>query len=115
MLLYKIHNENVSTDRSGDYIYMVNLVMEDYSNYFKASEYLQTRYDFCLQAIYSCLSKVNNLDNRLVGYKELAKFLEVLKKKTGLDMQIVSKDKLYVKERPKIKVKRYRVNRGLHF
>lgn len=115
MLLYKVNEETVSLDRSGDYTYMVNLVMEDYTNYFKASEYLQTRYDFCLQAIYSCLSKVNNLDNRLVGYKELSRFLEEIKKKTGLSMQIVSKDKLYVKEKPKVKIKRYRVNRGLHY
>lgn len=115
MLLYKIQDENISTDKSGVYSYMVNLVMEDYTNYFKASEYLQTRYDFCLQAIYSCLSKVNNLDNRLVGYKELSRFLEEIKKKTGLSMQIVSKDKLYVKEKSKVKIKRYRVNRGLHY
>jgi len=107
MLLYKI-DEDIKNDRTGDYIYMVNLVMDDYTNYFKASEYLQKRYDFCLQAIYSCLSKVNNLDNRLIAYRELSKFLDSLKKKTGLDMQIVSKDKLYVKERPKGKVKRYR-------
>ena len=115
MLVYRVHDENTIDDRSGDYSYMVNLVMEDYNNYFMASQYLQTRYDFCLQAIYSCLSKVNNLDNRLMAYRELAKFLDNLKKKTGLVMKIVSKDKLYVKEKPKIKIKRNIVRTGLYY
>lgn len=115
MLVYKVQDENTLNDRSGDYSYMFNLVMEDYSNYFKASDYLQTRYDFCLQAIYSCLSKVNNLDNRLMAYRELAKFLDNLKKKTGLVMKIVSKEKLYVREIPKIKIKRSIVKTGLYY
>lgn len=101
MLLYKIKDDNFVSNKQEDYTRVMNLIMEDYSNYFNASDYLQTRYEVCLQAIYSCLSKVNNLKNRSSGYRELSKFLEEIKKKTGINMQIVSKDKLYVKEKAK--------------
>ena len=99
MLIKKI--EEISTDKSNNYGYMMNLIMEDYSNYFKASEYLQTRYDVCLQAIYTCLSQVNNYKSKSTGIDELSKFLNVINKKSGIDMRIVSKDKLYVKQRCK--------------
>ena len=101
MLLYKIKDDNLESIKQEDYSCIMDLIMEDYSNYFKASDYLQTRYEVCLQAIYSCLSKVNNSKSRSSGYKELSKFLEDIKKKTGINMQIISKDKLYVKEKPK--------------
>ena len=101
MLFYKIKDEKTDSKKNEDYAYIMNLIMEDYSNYFKASPYLQTRYEVCLQAIYSCLSKVNNLESRASGYRELSKFLEEVKRKTGINMQIVSKDKLYVKEKSK--------------
>lgn len=115
MLFYKIQDDSASCDKTGDYTYMLNLVMEDYNNYFNASEYLQNRYEFCLQAIYSCLSVVNNMDNRLLAYRKLSKFLEEIKKKTGVDMIIISKDKLYVKERTKVKIKRYRPKNELYY
>lgn len=99
MLIKKI--EEISTDKSNNYGYMMNLIMEDYSNYFKASEYLQTRYDVCLQAIYTCLSQVNNYKSKSTGIDELSRFLNVVNKKSGIDMRIVSKDKLYVKQRCK--------------
>lgn len=99
MLIKKI--EEISTDKSNNYGYMMNLIMEDYSNYFKASEYLQTRYDICLQAIYTCLSQVNNYKSKSTGIDELSRFLNVVNKKSGIDMRIVSKDKLYVKQRCK--------------
>lgn len=102
MMYYKLAENEL--DRSGDYKYMLNLVMDDYQNYFKASLYLQSKYSFCLQSIYSCLSKVNNIDNRTVAYKELSRFLEEVKKRTGLCMKIIrEEDKLYVKEKAKIK------------
>ena len=101
MLLYKINDNQIESDKTGDYGYMMNLIMEDYSNYFKASPYLQTRYEVYLQAIYSCVSKVNNLGNRASGYLELSRFLEEVKRITGINMQIISKDKLYVKEKSK--------------
>ena len=97
MLIKKIEEETF--DKSSNYTYMINLIMEDYLNYFKASEYLQKRYEVCLQAIYSCLSQVNNYKSKSTGYDELSKFLNVVNKKSGLSMQIVSKDKLYVKEK----------------
>ena len=65
MLLYKISEKEKSFNKSGDYSYMINLVMQDYNNYFKASCDLRARYDFCMQAIYSCLSRINNLENKL--------------------------------------------------
>ena len=101
MLFYKINDEKTDSKNNEDYSHVMNLIMEDYSNYFKASPYLQTRYEVCLQAIYSCLSKVNNLGNRASGYRELSRFLEEVKRKTGINMQIISKDKLYVKEKSK--------------
>ena len=99
MLIQKI--DEISMDKSNNYGYMMNLIMQDYSNYFKASEYLQTRYDVCLQAIYTCLSQVNNYKSKSTGIDELSKFLNVINKKSGIDMRIVSKDKLYVKQRCK--------------
>ena len=99
MLIQKI--DEISTDKSNNYGYMMNLIMQDYSNYFKASEYLQTRYDVCLQAIYTCLSQVNNYKSKSTGIDELSRFLNVVNKKSGIDMRIVSKDKLYVKQRCK--------------
>jgi len=99
MLIQKI--DEISMDKSNNYSYMMNLIMQDYSNYFKASEYLQTRYDVCLQAIYTCLSQVNNYKSKSTGIDELSKFLNVVNKKSGIDMRIVSKDKLYVKQRCK--------------
>ncbi len=110
MLKYKIDSTSINYNRTGDYTYMINLVMKDYSTYFNASEYLQKRYDFCMQAIYSCLGRVNNLTNRKLAYMELANFLADIKKISGLNMQIVNKEKLYVKEKPKVKVKRYRLH-----
>ena len=98
MLVKKIQDE-ITTDKSCNYTYMMNLIMEDYSNYFKASKYLQGRYEVCLQAIYSCLSQVNNYKSKSTGYDELSKFLNVINKKTGISMKIISKDKLYVKEK----------------
>jgi len=98
MLVKKIEDE-ITFEKSSNYTYMINLIMEDYSNYFKASEYLQKRYEVCLQAIYSCLSQVNNYKSKSTGYDELSKFLNVINKKSGINMQIVSKDKLYVKEK----------------
>ncbi len=103
MLLYKIKDESL-VEKCDDYTRIMNLIMEDYTNYFKASEYLQGRYEVCLQAIYSCLGKVNNMDSRTLGYKELSNFLDTIKRKTGITMKIISKDKLYVKEKAK---KRY--------
>lgn len=105
MLTYKI-NENIN--RSGDYTYMINLVNEDYKNFFKASSYLQNRYDFSMQAIYSCLSVVNHIQNRKIAYEILLEFLNEIKRINGLNMQIVKAESLYVKERPKAKVKRYK-------
>lgn len=100
MLLHKIQ-EDISIDKCSDYTYMMNLITEDYSNYFKASQYLQERYDICIQAIYSCLGQVNNYKSKSTGYDELSKFLNIINKKSGISMQIVSKDKLYVKEKRK--------------
>ena len=91
--------DETTIDKSSNYTYMMNLIMENYSNYFKASEYLQKRYEVCLQAIYSCLSQVNNYTSKTTGYDELSKFLNVINKKAGINMQIVSKEKLYVKEK----------------
>lgn len=120
MLLYKI-DENISdvldfserltttkTDNQfEDFGYMINMVSNDYTNYFKASYYLQCRYDFSLQAIYSCLSKVNNDENKTSAYKELSKFLNEIKTRSGIFMQIIhEKETLYVRERPKIKTRR---------
>lgn len=107
MLVYKIGDASESIYNIGDFNYMLELVMENYRNYFKASTYLQSRYDFSLQAIYSCLSEVNNKESRLEAYKELAKFLEEVKKRAGFDMQIIKGEKLSVKERPKIKMKKF--------
>lgn len=106
MLLHKVE-EQLSIDKSSNYTYMINLIMEDYSNYFKASEYLQGRYEVCLQAIYSCLSQVNNYKSKSTGYDELSKLLNVINKKSGINMQIVSKDKLYVKEKKKRRLEYY--------
>lgn len=107
MLLYKIRMQEVDYNKTGDYAYMINRVMDDYNNYFKASDYLKKRYDFCLQAIYSCLSKVNNDENRSNAYKELSAFLDNIKKINGINMKIINEEnKLSVKERPKIKAKR---------
>ncbi len=110
MLKYKIDTTDINYNRTGDYVYMINLVTKDYTKYFNASEYLQKRYDFCMQAIYSCLSKVNNLSNRKNAYLELARFLEEIRRISGLNMQIVNKEKFYVKEKPKVKIKRYRLH-----
>lgn len=106
MLKYKIDEQNM--DRSGDYIYMIHLVNQDYRNYFKASIYLQNRYDFSLQAIYSCLSEVNHMENKKIAYEVLLEFLNEVRKINGIDMQIVHNEMFYVKEKPKSKVKRYR-------
>ena len=99
MLLNKNKENKTGEINQENYTHIMNLIMEDYSNYFKASSYLQTRYEVCLQAIYSCLSKANNSKSRISGYRELSKFLEEIKRKTGINMQIISKDKLYVKEK----------------
>ena len=108
MLYYKIEDIDENINKSGDYNYMLNLVMEDYTNYNKASIYLQSRYDFCLQSIYSCLSKVNNMENKSNAYKELSRFLQQVKEKSGLYMEIINKkNKLSVKEKPKMKIKRH--------
>ena len=101
MLLYRVNDDNISYENSDNYSFMMNLIMKDYANYFKASEYLQTKYEICLQAIYSCLSQVNNYKSKSTGYDELSRFLNVVNKKSGIDMRIVSKDKLYVKQRCK--------------
>lgn len=119
MLIYKIDNDedinsvltfgenlNRVSNKNEDFNYMIGLVIENYKNYFRASSYLQSRYDFSLQAIYSCLSKVNNDENRLNAYKELSKFLNDVKQRSGINMQIrKEKSTLYVKERPKVKTK----------
>ena len=110
MLLYKIEEHNM--DKSGDYQYMINLVNKDYRNYFKASNYLQNRYDFSIQAIYSCLSEVNHIENKKIAYEILLSFLNEIKRINGINMQIVHKDMFYVKEKPKVKVKRYQVRRA---
>jgi len=110
MLLYRI-DDSISkiNDRSGDFGYMVDLLMDDYNNYFEASSYLQNRFDFSLQAIYSCLSKVNNYTNRLTAYRELSKFLGEIKKRAGLNMEIINdrNEMLSVREKPKIKSKKF--------
>lgn len=110
MLIYKINdkkNTTVRIDGMNDFNYMLKLVMEEYTNYFKASIELQSKYEFALQAIYSCLSKVNNDDNRLNAYRELSKFLNEVKSKAGINMQIIKdRNTLSVKERPKIKMKK---------
>ena len=110
MLIYKVGEEKESIFNMGDFSYMLDLVMQNYRNYFKASEFLQSRYDFSLQAIYSCLSEVNNKENLRESYKELYNFLIEVKKRAGFEMQIVkNKNTLFVKEKPKVKVKRYRL------
>ncbi len=113
MIIYKIEDDiddilgtNKKQNLTNDFKYMTNLVSDDYQNYFKASEYLQSRYEFSLHAIDVCLSKVNNDTNRLMAYKELSKFLKEIRKRAGIDMEIVkSKTSLYVKEKPKVKSK----------
>lgn len=101
MLKYKIASNSINTSMNSDYTYMINCVMRDYNAYFAASDYLQKRYDFCMQAIYSCLGKVNNLSDRKAAYLELSRFLEDLRKISGMDMEIVNKEKLYVKAKVK--------------
>jgi len=108
MLLYKINEEDKIGNKSGEYSYMIILVKENYRNYFKASDYLKSRYDFSLQAIYSCLSEVNHMENRRIAYEMLSQFLNDIKKINGMNMQIINNGMLYVKEKPKVKVKRYR-------
>lgn len=94
-------SDEFDIEKSSNYEYIMNLIMEDYLNYFKASEYLQSRYEVCLHAIYSCLSKVNNSKKKSSAYKELSKFLDTINKKSGINMKIVFKEKLYVKEKSK--------------
>ena len=108
MLLYKI-NDDIIGNKSGDYTYMMNLLKQDYSYYFKASEYLKNRYDFCIEAIYSCLSKVNHIENRKIAYEMLSQFLNEMKKINGINMQIIDNGQFYIKEKPKVKVKKYRL------
>lgn len=105
MLLYKIEEPKIE-NKSGDYSYMLNLIKEDYRNYFKASEYLKNRYDFCIEAIYSCLSTVNHMSNRKIAYEVLSRFLNDVKKINGANFEIVDKGSFFVKEKPKVKVKR---------
>ena len=93
----------IKYNKNEDYNKMVNLVKEDFNNYFNASLYLQNRYDFCLEAIYSCLISVNNMNNKFITYFMLHNFLDKIKKKSGINMQIIKKDKLYVKEKSKKK------------
>lgn len=108
MLVYKIEDAKESIYNIDDFNYMLELVMENYKNYFKASAYLQSRYDFSLQAIYSCLSEVNNKESRLEAYRELARFLDEVKKRAGFDMQIIKGEKLFVKEKPKVKMRGFK-------
>ena len=112
MLLYKINEDKVGS-RSGDYTYMLNLIKEDYRNYFNASEYLQNRYDFCIEAIYSCLSEVNHMNNRRIAYEALKEFLDGIKRINGLTMEIVKKEQLFVREKPKVKSKRYKLKKAI--
>ena len=53
VLLNKNKENKTGEINQENYTHIMNLIMEDYSNYFKASSYLQTRYEVCLQAIYS--------------------------------------------------------------
>ena len=111
MLLYKIDEEDKVGNMSGNYKHMINLIREDYRNFFKASEYLQNRYDFCLEAIYSCLSEVNHMSNKKIAYEVLKDFLNGIKKINGINMQIINNGQFYVKEKPK--VKKYKLRRAI--
>ena len=87
----------IDYNMTSNYSYMINCVMRDYTAYFNASNELQSKYEFCMQAVYSCLGKVNNLSDRKAAYLELSNFLEDLRKISGMKMRIVSNDKFYVK------------------
>lgn len=99
---------NTLLNKYDNYPNMVSLVGEDYRYYFKASEQLQKYYPFVIHSIYSCLSRINNYDNTIEAYKELSDFLKAVKERSQLDMQIVrERDSFSVKERPKIKMKKF--------
>jgi hypothetical protein len=111
-IMYKIDGKPIDCillDNYDDYSHMLSLVTKDYHYYFKASLRLQENYPFALQSIYSCLGTINNNENRTEAYRELSKFLSAIRDKANLNMEIIkARDNFYVREKPKIKSKRFR-------
>lgn len=98
--------ENIRFSDSCNKAYMNELVTRDYMYYFKASDDIKKDYVFCMNAIYSCLSKVNNLGNLRIAVVEMQKFLNHIKKYSNIDMMVVISNKdntIMVRERPKVK------------
>lgn len=123
MLLYKI-NEELEEKRKDvnlfDLLYpkeekkenvdhFMNLVMHNYLTYYDAPSNIQSRYDFSLQAVYSCLSKVNNEENKSDAKMELSKFLYAVNEKAEMNLEVVKMgNKLYVREKGRVKSKKYK-------
>lgn len=103
MLIYKIDDDidvsnHIAIKKEDINMYM-NKVMTNYLSYYDAPNNIQKRYDFVIQAIYSCLSKINNEYNNInESRKELEKFLISIENISGIKMRVVVfNNNLYVK------------------
>ena len=89
--------------------HFMNLVMHNYLTYYDAPSNIQSRYDYSLQAVYSCLSKVNNEENKSDAKMELSKFLYAVNEKAEMNIEVVKMgNKLYVREKGRVKSKKYK-------
>ena len=112
MLLYKIDEEleekrkdvNLfdllypKEEKKENVDHFMNLVMHNYLTYY-----------YSLQAVYSCLSKVNNEENKSDAKMELSKFLYAVNEKAEMNLEVVKMgNKLYVREKGRVKSKKYK-------
>lgn len=97
--------EIISAYNRNNLDYMMMMIPQNYKYYAQASPSLKSNYNFSIAAIYSCLSKVNNMENINNSFNELSMFLNYVKANSGISMKpaITSQNTLYVKDRVKIK------------
>ena len=98
MLRYKVVRENkpvVSNNLAG----ICKALRQDYRQFFNLSPTYIRRYDVLIEAIYSCLSVVNSMENKNVAREILIDFLVGVKRVTGIDMQIINNGSFYVRRK----------------
>lgn len=102
--MYKVVRESkpvVSNNLAG----ICKALRQDYRQFFNLSPAYTGRYDVRMEAIYSCLSVVNRMENKNVAREVLIDFLTRVKRITGVDMQIVNNGSFSVKQKAMHKFK----------
>lgn len=94
---YEEDNSNVISmipyNKTDDFNHMIAMVKKNPRYYMQASGRLKNNYTFIMEAINSCLSEVNNMEDKNAAKLKLQSFLEKISDCSGVNMEYGTSEK----------------------